>query len=273
MKIREIRAKTILHRTKIPGMDFSINPYIGCQHGCIYCYASYMGERFGHRERWGSFVDVKVNAAEILRKRIERMRKRQGTIAIGVSTDPYQPVERKYRITRAILEVLRETDFRISLLTKSPLVLDDFHLISSFGSRFHLGVSISVLSPELKRFLEPASPDPILRLKALAEFNSTQVKNFVFFSPLIPGFSDQEGELEFIFRTIREFGINRILVDRMSLYSNVMRNFAEKLRRFYPQKYKRLMEYRKNKRAYLKEIKGKIISLSRKFTLPTEFTF
>ena len=93
------------------------------------------------------------------------------------------------------------------------------------------------------------------------------MKTFVFFSPLIPGFSDQEGELEFIFRTIREFGINRVLVDRMSLYRNVMRNFAEKLRRFHPQKYKRLMEYRRNKRAYLREIKDRLILLFKNLIL------
>ncbi len=271
MKIREINARTILHKTKIPGLDFSINPYIGCQHGCIYCYASYMAEWSGHNEKWGDFVDVKINAPELIRKKLKRMRKRSGTIGIGVTTDPYQPVEKRYRITRGILEELKETDFRISLLTKSPLMLEDFHLISSYGERFRLGVSISVISSELKKFLEPGAPDPLSRLKALSKF--TSINTFVFLSPLIPGFSDSEGELELIFKYIHKYGIKDVLVDRMSLYSNVKTTFLRRVKFSHPLRYKRVMEYQKARSRYLHNVKRRIEEISSAFGISTRFTF
>lgn len=271
VKIREINARTILHRTKIPGLDYSINPYIGCQHGCIYCYASYIAERFGHNEKWGDFVDVKINAPELIRKKLKSLRKRTGTIGIGVTTDPYQPAEKRYRITRGILEALKETDFRISLLTRSPLVLDDFQLISSFGERFSLGVSVSILSTELKEFLEPMAPAPISRLKALSKF--TSISTFVFLSPLIPGFSDSERELELIFKYIRRYGIKNVLVDRMSLYNNVKATFLRRVKFSYPLRYKRLLEYQKAREWYLNHAKRRIQEISSTFGISTSFTF
>lgn len=271
VKIREIHTKTILNKCKISGLDFSLNPYIGCEHGCIYCYASYMAERFSHREKWGEFVDVKINAPELLQKKLKGMRKKKGTIGIGISTDPYQPVEKKYRITRKLLEVLRETDFRISMLTKSPLIMEDFQLISSFGERFRLGVSISIMTSKLKEFLEPRTSAPIIRLKALSKFSS--INTFVFLSPLIPGFSDSERELELFFKYICRYGIKDVLVDRMSLYSNVRTTFLERVKYTHPLSYKRLLEYQKDRVYYLNNAKKRIVEISTAYGITTHFTF
>lgn len=232
-----------------------------------------MAERFGHKEKWGEFVDVKINAPELLLKKLRGMRKKEGTIGIGVTTDPYQPVEKKYRITRKLLEVLRETDFRISMLTKSPSVIEDYHIITSFGDRFRLGTSISVMSPGLVRFLEPQAPEPELRLKALSEFSQTGINTYVFFSPLIPGFSDSDEELEKIFTKIKRYGIRNVLIDRMSLYSNVRENFVKKVVSKYPGRYEKLLEYQREKHGYLRRVKRKIQEISLSYGLITSFTF
>ena len=103
-EVNEINARTILSKSGIPGMDYCINPYVGCAHACKYCYATFMKRFTGHIEPWGSFVDVKINAAELLRRQLKRSKR--GRVMLSSVTDPYQPVEEKYRLTRKCLEVL-----------------------------------------------------------------------------------------------------------------------------------------------------------------------
>src|SRR5512136_3130269 len=104
MKVREIFSKTILTRTAISGFDYCVNPYVGCEHGCRYCYASFMKRFTGHLEPWGEFVDAKVNAPEVLRRQLRRARR--GDVLLGTVTDPYQPSEKRYLVTRRCLEAL-----------------------------------------------------------------------------------------------------------------------------------------------------------------------
>ena len=132
MKIKEIFAKTILTKTAIPGFDYCVNPYVGCGHGCRYCYASFMKRFTGHKEPWGEFVDIKVNAPDLMKKQLRRAR--MGLVAIGTVTDPYQPLERKYRITRRILKALLERQFPVNVLTRSPLCLRDIDLFNDSGT-------------------------------------------------------------------------------------------------------------------------------------------
>jgi DNA repair photolyase len=123
MKAREISAKTVLTRTGIAGYDYCINPYVGCEHGCLYCYASFMKRFTGHREPWGEFVDAKVNAPQVLRRQLKKAA--LGSVLVGTVTDPYQPAEKTYSITRGCLEALLERQFPVQLLTRSPLCLRD----------------------------------------------------------------------------------------------------------------------------------------------------
>src|SRR5512139_2591112 len=106
MKVREIFSKAILTKTAISSYDYCINPYVGCGHGCRYCYASFMKRFTGHREPWGDFVDVKINAPQVLKKQLRRAKR--GSVLVGSVTDPYQPVEKKYGLTRGCLEALLE---------------------------------------------------------------------------------------------------------------------------------------------------------------------
>ena len=119
LKIQERKVKNILSKSGIPGADYCINPYVGCSHGCRYCYATFMKRYTGHPEAWGSFVDVKINAPEVLRRQIRKAAK--GKIMISSVTDPYQPIEDKYKLTRQCLQILLPYPFSVDILTKSPL--------------------------------------------------------------------------------------------------------------------------------------------------------
>lgn len=126
MRVNEIECKSIISDSGIYSVDYSINPYQGCEHGCRYCYATFMKKYTDHSEPWGSFVDVKANAEEVLERDLRR--KKKGSILLSSVTDPYQPVEKKYELTRRILGRLVDTDFSVNILTKSDLIIRDLDL-------------------------------------------------------------------------------------------------------------------------------------------------
>jgi DNA repair photolyase len=183
MKPNEVFAKTILTRTGIPGYDYCINPYVGCAHGCRYCYASFMKRFTGHPEPWGGFVDVKVNAPGVLRRQLKRATR--GSVLVGTVTDPYQPAEKKYSITRGCLEALLEKQFQVHLLTRSPLCLRDMDLFKQFDE-IEVGLSITTDSEETKRLFEPRSPSIQSRIDALAALRKAGIRNYAFIGPLLP---------------------------------------------------------------------------------------
>lgn len=115
MKLNEITARSILTQSRLPAADYCLNPYVGCGHGCVYCYARYMQRFSGHAEPWGSFIDVKVNAPHLLRERLKRMRGRTGRVLLGSATDAYQQVERRYGLTRDLLAALAESELTVSI--------------------------------------------------------------------------------------------------------------------------------------------------------------
>ena len=129
--IREKQVKSILSKSGIPGVDYCLNPYVGCAHACKYCYATFMKRFTGHPEPWGTFVDVKGNGPEVLRRQLKRTTR--GYVMISSVTDPYQPLEKKYGLTRRCLEVLLQNQFPTGILTKSPLVLRDTDLFKRFN--------------------------------------------------------------------------------------------------------------------------------------------
>jgi DNA repair photolyase len=183
MKVREIFAKTILTRTAISGFDYCLNPYVGCGHGCRYCYANFMKRFTGHREPWGSFVDVKVNAPSMLKKQLNRAK--SGIVAISTVTDPYQPVEKKYEITRRCLEILLEKQFPVNILTRSPLCLRDIALFKQFR-QIEVGMSITTQDERVKKLFEPCSPSILSRIRALETLRREKVSTYAFVGPLLP---------------------------------------------------------------------------------------
>ena len=149
MKIKEIHAKSILSPSKI--YDYVVNPYVGCQHACSYCYARFMKRFTGHKEPWGDFVDVKINAAELLSKEIKK--KRVGTVWVSGVCDPYQPLEAKYKLTRKCLEILVHNNWPVFIQTRSPLVLRDLDIFKE-AKNIDVGLSITTANDEIRKIVE-----------------------------------------------------------------------------------------------------------------------
>jgi DNA repair photolyase len=180
---REILARTVLTRTGIPGHDWCLNPYVGCEHGCSYCYASFMKRFTGHLEPWGEFVDAKVNAPEVLRRHLRRARR--GSVLVGTVTDPYQPLERRYRLTRRCLEALAERQFPVSVLTRSPLCVRDVDVFRRL-EEVSVGLSIGTDDERIRRLLEPRAPPILARVAALRTLRREGIASYLFAGPLLP---------------------------------------------------------------------------------------
>ncbi|MFA5000020.1 MAG: radical SAM protein [Patescibacteria group bacterium] len=198
MKIREIKSKTILTDSRLPEVNYCINPYVGCAHACTYCYARFMRRFTGHNnEKWGEFIDVKTNAAEIIEKQLFTKSKK-GAILLGSVTDAYQPIEKKYQLTRSILEKIIKNSFPISILTKSSLVTRDIDLLQKINT-CEVGITITMLNSKYSSIIEPRASSPQDRIKAIDELKKAGIKTYVFIGPILPGITD----LDEIFRQIQ----------------------------------------------------------------------
>ena len=181
--IREIKAKSILTKSGIPGVDYCVNPYVGCSHGCRYCYATFMKRYTGHTEPWGGFVDVKINAPEILQRQLKRAR--NGRVMISSVTDAYQHIESKYKLTRQCLEILLQNQSPVDILTKSPLVLRDMDIIKKFKD-IEVGITITTNDEEIRKVFEPNAPSIIARMRALKILHDNRIKTYAFIGPALP---------------------------------------------------------------------------------------
>ena len=171
MIVKEIQAKTILSVSKI--RDYVINPYVGCQHACSYCYARFMKRFTGHSEPWGEFVDVKINAAELLSREI--LKKKIGEVWVSGVCDPYQPLEAKYGLTRKCLEILARDDWPVFVQTRSPLVLRDIDILKE-GQHFQVGLSITTADDNIRKLFEPHAPPIQDRIAALDTLHRAGIK-------------------------------------------------------------------------------------------------
>jgi DNA repair photolyase len=203
--VREIQAKTILSASKI--YPYVINPYVGCQHACSYCYARYMKKFTGHSEPWGTFVDVKVNAAELLQKEINR--KKKATVWISGVCDAYQPLEGKYELTRQCLQILAHHDWPVVVQTRSPLVLRDMDILKE-ANNVEVGFSVTTADDNIRQYFEPDVPPIPERINALAELHSSGIKTFAMIAPVLPGAEN--------LMKLLSGNVDYILVDRMNYH-------------------------------------------------------
>jgi DNA repair photolyase len=181
MIIREIQAKTILSKSKVS--EYTVNPYIGCEHSCTYCYARFMKRYTGHKEEWGEFVDVKTNAPSLLQKEVEK--KRPGKVWISGICDPYQPLEAKYELTRKTIEILSEHNWPVTVQTKSPLVERDLELLGK-SSNVEVGFSITTADDDVRKIFEPRVPTIKERIETLEKLHSSGIRTFAMIAPLLP---------------------------------------------------------------------------------------
>lgn len=209
MIIREIEPKSILSKSGIDGVSYCVNPYVGCSHACSYCYASFMKKYTGHREPWGDFVDVKANAPALLRRQISKAR--PGRIFLSTVTDPYQPAEETYGVTRRCLEVLSASPFPVDILTKSPLVLRDIELLKEIRGA-EIGITITTDDDRVRRIFEPKAPSIERRIKALETLHAEGLATYAFIGPVLPM------KPEVLAKMIRP-SVGRVLIDGMNYLS------------------------------------------------------
>src|SRR4030043_468563 len=160
MVLRETHARSILSKSQV--FDYVVNPYIGCQHSCTYCFARFMRRFTGHKEPWGEFVDVKINAPALLKHEIDK--KQLGRVWVSGVCDPYQPLESKYGLTRKCLEILVEYGWPTTVQTKSPLVLRDLDLLKR-GDKIEVGLSVTTADDQIRKLFEPGAPSIMERVK------------------------------------------------------------------------------------------------------------
>jgi DNA repair photolyase len=220
MKITEIKCKTALSLSHLPGLDYSLNPYRGCQHNCAYCYVPNVLRI--NRNEWGSFVDVRTNIPTVLSKELKK--KKRGVVGISTVTDPYQPIEKKYRITRYCLEQLLIHDFPVCIQTKSNLILRDLDLISRF-SDVEIMVSIGTLNDNERKLIEPYSSSIGARLDALENLSNAGIKTTVFFGPVYPTVTSKN--IEKIIDKFIESGATEIMFDKLNLKPGIMGNLEK----------------------------------------------
>lgn len=202
--VKEIRTKSALTPSRIEGIDFAVNPYRGCAHGCRYCYADFMRRFSGHSEPWGSFVDVKINIAKILAIELNRASQKisipslfaskndkglplreKKLVSLSTVTDPYQPVEQKYQLTRRCLDTLLRHEIPVTILTKSPLICRDIDLIKQF-QQIEVGVTITTDREDIRRIFEPNAPSIGARIETLKKLHKAGIKTYVFIGPILP---------------------------------------------------------------------------------------
>lgn len=232
IKIKKIKSKSIITKSRLPGVDFVINPYIGCMHGCKYCYARFMKKFTGHTETWGEFVDVKINAPDLILKHKNRVGNKH--ISMGSVTDPYQPIEAKYQITRKILKQLLPLQPRLDIITKSDLILKDIDLLKKF-KRCTIAISLSFLDEEIRKQLEPLACSADKRIEALKKLHKEKIKTAVFISPIFPEFTHWQKIIEKTKNFNNEYwfeNLNPYPSIRYNVYSFLKRNKPELIHKY-----------------------------------------
>jgi len=201
--VRETLATAILSASKI--YDYALNPYTGCEHACSYCYARFMRRFSGHREPWGEFVDVKVNAADLLEAEIHR--KKRGTVWVSGVCDPYQPLEKRYELTRRCLEILVAERWPVRVQTRSPLVVRDIDVFRG-AEDLEVGLSVTTADERIRRLFEPRAPAIGERLRALEDLHAAGIRTFAMIAPMLPGAEDLAEALA--------GKVDHVLIDRMN---------------------------------------------------------
>ena len=212
MQVAKIRAKNILSRSKIGSGGYAINPYVGCPHGCIYCYAEFMRGVTGHEEAWGEFLDAKEFDTASLVKFVglhggER-------VFMSSVTDCYNSYEARFGVTRKVLEAVAGSDINLQILTKSSLVTRDIDLLQTMPN-VRVGVSLSVIDESLRRTLEPRASSVAARIAAIKKLRAEGVKTYIFVAPIFP-------QITPVFDIISHCGdaADEMWFDRLNLYPN-----------------------------------------------------
>ncbi len=201
MRIIEIEVSSALSPSGLPDIDYALNPYLGCYHGCLYCYARLYTRDKYISENWGEVVAVKKNLLNVLQRETNSVKR--GVIGIGTITDPYQPVEAIYRLSRGSIEILAARGFPISIQTKSSLILRDVDVLTKYRNLVDVGITITSIDNSM-RFLEPRASPPWARINAIRKLSEAGIRVWIFFGPIIPGINDDINTIKEILTIAKE---------------------------------------------------------------------
>jgi DNA repair photolyase len=254
IEYREEPCRSALNRVAGMGFGWSLNPYMGCAHRCTFCYVRAFELRADRPsgDRYGRSIRVKVNVPEVLRMELARPSWQGDVVAIGAATDPYQPAEGRYRLTRGCLEALRDAANPFSIITRNPMIQRDLDVLAEAARRAEVAVVFSVptLDEEVWRRTEPGTPPPRRRLEALSRLVDAGIKASVGMAPILPGISDRPEQLEEVVRAARDAGATGVWANLLYLKPGTREHFLDSLARDWPEELSRYEELYRT-RAYL----------------------
>jgi DNA repair photolyase len=254
VEYREEPCRSALNRVQGMGFGWSLNPYMGCVHRCTFCYVRAFEQRADRPsdDRYGTSIRVKTNVAEVLRRELARRSWEREIVAIGAATDPYQPAEGRYKLTRACLEVLGDAANPIRIITRGPMIVRDIDVLVRAASRASVAVTFSVptLDREIWQRTEPGTAPPRQRLRALKRLVDAGIKASVGMAPIIPGLSDKPELMADVVRAAREAGATGVWANLLYLKPGTKEHFLSALERDWPEL---MPEYEQlyGRRAYL----------------------
>jgi DNA repair photolyase len=271
MFINEVKCKSILSKSGISHIDYAINPYYGCAHKCQYCYAVFMKKFTGHTEPWGDFVDIKTNAPEVLARQLARLSKRS-RISFSTVCDPYQPLELKYQITRKCLQILAPHRHRVSILTKSSIVVRDVDILKKMY-KVRVSFTITTMDDHIRKIFEPAAPSAERRFKALRTLAREGIRTNVFVAPVLPYISDSSTAIAGIFRAAKAAGAEYVMFDTLNPYPKVWHNVKRLVNTNFPEKSESFSSYYANQKMYKVRLRENISRLGEKHKIEYKFAF
>jgi DNA repair photolyase len=239
VEYREEPCKSALNPVKGMGFKWSLNPYMGCVHRCTFCYVRHFEHRSDRPsdDRYGTSIRVKTNVAEVLRKELARKAWAHEHVAIGAATDPYQPAEGRYKLTRACLEALRDASNPFSIITRGPMIVRDLDVLVEASRRASVSVTFSIptLDEEVWKRTEPSTAHPRQRLKAIKTLVDAGVKAGVGMAPILPGISDRPEQLREVVRAAREAGATGVWANLLFLRPGTREHFLQHLAEDWPE--------------------------------------
>lgn len=259
MKIKEIKAKSVIVKSGLPDTDFVINPYVGCMHSCIYCYARFMKRFTNHHEPWGKFLDVKINSIDLIPEKTDKYVDK--SIFMSSVTDPYQAIEKKYELTRGILKKLIPLRPDLSILTKSDLIIRDVDLLKQF-KKCKAGVSLTLLDDNVRKEVEPLAVSVERRINAVKELKKAGINNYIFLSPMFPELTDWKGIIDKTKDFVDEFWFENLNI-RATNWPDIKRWLRAK----HPDLLKKYQEVYFTENDYWDNIENEIDSFCRKNNL------
>ena len=271
VEYREEPCRSALNRVKGMAFGWSLNPYMGCVHRCTFCYVRAFEQRAERPsdERYGASIRVKTNIAEVLRRELARRSWEGDTVAIGAATDPYQPAEGRYRLTRACLQALAEFSNPLRLITRGPMIVRDVDVLVEAAKRASVGITFSIptLDEEVWRKTEPSTAHPRQRLRAVKELVDAGIRVGVGMAPILPGISDRPEQLREVVKAAREAGATGVWTNLLFLKPGTREHFLEHVAEDFPDQLPQYLELYSG-RAYLSSketnpVRQRVVALSR----------